>query len=163
MSEKIIAKKADEVASVKSKIASAKSIIILDYRGVSVFEDTQMRVALRKENIEYKVIKNNIMLRALKQAGYKDFDGVLQGPTAVAFGYDDAVMPAKILAESIKKYNKMKIKGGIAEGKVLSAEEAIALSKMPAKPTLVAQLLGLLTSPMRGLAVAVSEIAKKKV
>ena len=162
MSKEIIALKEKEVSEIKEKIKKAKSVVLIDYRGISVFEDTQMRNALRNENIEYKVIKNRIMLRALKLSGYEGFDKALEGPTAVAFGYDDAVAPAKILADTAKKLNKLALKGGIAEGKALDDKGVLALAKIPAKPMLIAQLLGLLTNPMRSLAVAMSEIAKKK-
>ena len=163
MASKVILKqKQKEVAGIVDKIKASKSVILVDYRGLSVAQDTQMRVEMRKEKVEYKVIKNRIMLRALKLAGYEGFDKVLEGPTAVAFGLEDAVTPAKILADSAKKFNKMVLKGGVAEGKILSDAEVVALAKIPAKPVLVAQLLGLLTNPMRSLAVAVSEVAKKK-
>jgi large subunit ribosomal protein L10 len=162
MSKEILAQKEKEVAAIKAKIDQSKSVIMFDYRGLTVLEDTQLRNALRKEKVEYKVIKNRLMLRALNDAGYPGFDKVLEGPTAVAFGLEDAVAPAKILAETAKKLNKTKLKGGVAEGRKLNEAEVLSLAKMPAKPVLVAQLLGLLTSPMRGLAVALSEIAKKK-
>lgn len=162
MSQEILAQKEKEVAEIKSKVEKAKSVILVDYRGLTVLEDTQLRNALRKENVEYKVIKNRAMLRAFKLAGFEGFDKMLEGPTAVAFGYGDAVVPAKILAETGKKLNKVALKGGLAEGKVLSDKDVAAFAKMPAKPVLVAQLLGLLTNPMRSLAVAMSEIAKKK-
>ncbi|MCL2848308.1 MAG: 50S ribosomal protein L10 [Firmicutes bacterium] len=159
----ILKQKQEEVAQTLEKIQKAKSVILVDYRGLSVAQDTQMRVEMRKEGVEYKVIKNRIMLRALRDAGFtNEFDEILTGPTAVAFGYEDAVVPAKILADSVKKFNKMKLKGGVAEGKFLPEAEVVALSKIPPKPVLVAQLLGLLTSPMRSLAIGLSEVAKKK-
>jgi large subunit ribosomal protein L10 len=158
----IISKKASEVAEIRQKIEKAKSVILYDYRGLTVLEDTNLRNALRKERIEYKVIKNRIMLRAFEAAGFKGFDKTLEGPTAAAFGYDDAVAPAKILADTAKKLNKTALKGGVCEGKVLDGADTLALAKMPPKPVLVAQLLGMLTAPVRSLAVALSEIAKKK-
>ena len=161
-SQAILQEKEKEVAQVREKIQKAKSVVLIDYRGLSVAQDTEMRTTLRKENVEYKVIKNRIMLRALKLAGYEGFDKILEGPTAVAFGYEDAVAPAKILADTAKKLNKMALKGGVAEGKILDEKAMAALAKIPAKPVLVGQLLGLLTNPMRSLAVALSEIAKKK-
>jgi len=161
-SKTILKQKETEVAQIADKIAKAKSVILVDYRGLTVAQDTAMRVEFRKENVEYKVIKNRIMLRALKTAGYEGFDKILEGPTAVAFGYDDAVTPAKILADNAKKLNKMALKGGVAEGKFLDQAAVVALSKTPSKPVLIGQLLGLLTNPARSLAVAISEVAKKK-
>ncbi|MDR2202267.1 MAG: 50S ribosomal protein L10 [Clostridiales bacterium] len=162
MSKQSIALKAEEVKSIRERVEKARSVVIIDYRGLTVAQDTEMRNALRAQGIEYKVLKNRLVLRALNDAGFAGFDDILQGPTAIAFGYGDAVAPAKILADSVAKYNKMTIKGGIIERKKLGGEEVKAFAKIPAKPILVAQLLGMLTSPMRSLAVAVSEIAKKK-
>jgi len=162
MSKESIALKEKEVAEIVGKIKRAKSVILIDYRGITVFDDTRMRNALRAEKIEYKVIKNRIMLRAFNATGYAGFDKTLEGPTAVAFGYADAVAPAKILTETAKKLNKMAVKGGVAEGRKLSVADVMNLAKMPPKPVLVGQLLGMLTSPMRSLAVALAEVAKKK-
>jgi len=163
-SKVIIKQKQDEVKGIVEKIKKAQSVILVDYRGLTVTQDTTLRVEMRKENIEYKVIKNRLMLRALNDAGFKGFDEILQNPTAVAFGYDDAVTPAKILADNSKKLNNkfLILKGGVAEGKMLDDKEVTALAKIPAKPVLIAQLLGLLTSPMRSLAVGINEVAKKK-
>ena len=160
-SQAILKQKEAEVAQIVEKINKAKSVVLVDYRGLTVSQDYAMRVEFRKENVEYKIIKNRIMLRALRAAGYEGFDEILKGPTAVAFGYDDAVIPAKILADTSKKLNKMQLKGCVAEGKCLDQAATIALSKMPSKPVLIGQLLGLLTNPTRSLAVAVSEVAKK--
>ena len=121
-----------------------------------------MRNDLRKANVEYKVIKNRLVLRAFDNAGLAGFDTVLEGPTAMAISYDDAVAPAKIIVDNVKKTNKLTVKGGIVEGKVLDAKEITKVAAIPAKPVLVAQLLGMLQTPVRGLAVALSEIAKKK-
>ena len=110
-----------------------------------------------------KVLKNRLVLRAFNGCGFDGFEKVLEGPTAVAFGYEDAVAPAKIVSETIAKTNnKIAIKGGIIEGKQADVAEINALAKIPAKPVLVGQLLGMLTNPMRSLAVAISEIAKKQ-
>lgn len=162
MSAAAIEVKAQKVADIQEKISKANSVVLIDYRGISVEQDTLMRTELRKAGVEYKVLKNRLVLRALKNLGFEGFDSILEGPTAVAFGYEDAVAPAKILSESITKLNKMSIKGGIIEGKAASKEQIEAFAKIPAKPVLVAQLLGMLTNPMRSLAVALSEIAKKQ-
>lgn len=162
MSAAAIEVKAQKVADIQEKIQKANSVVLIDYRGISVEQDTLMRTELRKAGVEYKVLKNRLVLRALKNLGFEGFDSILEGPTAVAFGYEDAVAPAKILSESITKLNKMSIKGGIIEGKAATKEQIEAFARIPAKPVLVAQLLGMLTNPMRSLAVALSEIAKKQ-
>ena len=160
MSTEAIKVKAEQVESVKEKIGKAKSVVLVDYRGLTVAEDTAMRTELRKAGVEYSVIKNRIMTRAFAAAGYTDFDSVLEGPTAVAISYEDAVAPAKIIADTAKKTNKLAFKGGVVEGKSMDAKGLEVLATIPSKDVLVAQMLGLLTSPMRSLAVAMSEIAK---
>lgn len=162
MSEKSIAVKEQIVSDLTEKVKKAQSIIVVDYRGLSVAEDTAMRTEMRAQNIEYAVIKNNIVLRALNAAGFTGFDNDLKGPTAVAISYDDAIAPAKILVDNATKLKKMKIKAGLIEGKKVNEAEIQTFAKIPAKPVLVAQLLGMLTNPVRSLAVCVSEIAKKK-
>ena len=162
MSAETIKLKEQQVAEYVEKFGKAKSVVLVDYRGLSVAEDTLMRNDLRKANVEYKVIKNRLVLRAFNNAGIAGFDTVLEGPTAMAISYDDAVAPAKIIVDNVKKTNKLTVKGGIVEGKVLDAKEITKVAAIPAKPVLVAQLLGMLQTPVRGLAVALSEIAKKK-
>lgn len=163
MSKETIARKEEEVKVISEKVKKSKSIVLVDYRGLTVAEDTAMRVEFRKAGVDYKVLKNSLVLRALEDNGYKGFETVLSGPTAVAFGLNDAVAPAKIVAESMAKPNsKLSIKGGIVEGKSADVKEIVALSRIPAKPVLVAQLLCMLQSPIRSLAVALSEIAKKQ-
>ena len=163
MSKEAIELKAKQVEDIADKVKRAKCVVLVDYRGLTVAQDTEMRVNMRNAGVDYKVLKNRLVLRALNNCGFEGFEKVLEGPTAVAFGYEDAVAPAKIVAETITKTNnKIAIKGGIIEGKQASAEDVNKLSKIPAKPVLVGQLLGMLTNPMRSLAVALSEIAKKQ-
>ena len=163
MSKEAIAQKAEQVADIAEKVKKAKSIVLVDYRGLTVAQDTEMRVNMRKAGVDYKVLKNRLVLRAFNECGFDGFEKVLEGPTAVAFGYDDAVAPAKIVSETVAKTNnKIAIKGGIIEGKQATVEEVKALAKIPAKPVLVGQLLGMLTHPMRSLAVVLSEIEKKQ-
>ena len=163
MSLESIKIKAEQVAVIEDKSKRAKGVVLVDYRGLTVAEDTEMRNNLRKAGVEYKVLKNRLVLRAFNNAGYEGFDKVLEGPTAVAFSYDDATAPARIVMESVKKTNnKISVKGGIVEGKILDANGIVAVSNIPSKEVLLSQLLGLLTSPMRSLAIAVSEVAKKQ-
>jgi large subunit ribosomal protein L10 len=120
-----------------------------------------MRSELRAAGVEYKVIKNNIMERALKLANISLPDEALIGPNAFAFCYNDPVTGAKILFER-QKDKKLQIKAGIVENKILDAKSMSAVASIPAKPILVAQMLGLLLSPLSGLAVALDQIAKKQ-
>ena len=162
MSAETLKLKEQQVAEYAEKFGKAKSVVLVDYRGLNVAEDTSMRSELRKANVEYKVVKNRLILRAFVNAGYQGFDSVLEGPTAIAVSYDDAVAPAKIIVDNVKKTNKITVKGGVVEGKIMDAQGITKVASIPAKPMLVAQLLGMLQSPVRGLAVALSEIAKKK-
>lgn len=159
-SEVMQAKK-DVVEGLKEQIQKASGLVVIDYRGLTVAQDTEFRAEFRKNNVEYKVIKNRMMKLALNELGYHEFDEALNGPSAVAISYDDVVAPAKVVAESIKKFNKMEIKAGLADGKYATVDEVVALSKIPNKETLIGQLLGMLTSPMRSLAVVLNEHAKQ--
>jgi large subunit ribosomal protein L10 len=161
LSKEAIEKKQEIVDGITEKVRRAKGIVLLDYRGIRVDEDTNLRNALRKENIEYKVLKNRMVLRAFNEAGFVGMDKTLEGPTAVAFSYEDATAPARIISDTVKKINRISIKGGIVEGKILDAAGITAVATIPSKNVLLAQLLGLLTSPMRSFAVAISEVAKK--
>lgn len=158
----ILKLKKEQVAMLEEKVKKAAGIVVVDYRGISVEEDTKLRSALREAGVEYKVIKNRLILRAFKNSGYEGFDKVFEGPTAVAFSYDDATAPARIISENIKKLNKLAIKGGVVENQPMDAAGINKIASIPSKNVLVGQLLGLLTSPMRGLAVALSEVAKKQ-
>lgn len=162
MSTEIMKVKEQIVSEYAEKLAKAKSFVVVDYRGLTVAEDTQLRKELRENNVEYSVVKNRLTLRAMEKAGFTGLDQVLTGPTAVAISYDDAVAPAKVLVTNAKKNNKLEVKGGMVEGKILSVNEINGVASIPAKPVLIAQLLGMLQTPIRGLAVVLSEIAKKQ-
>lgn len=154
--------KMEQVAALEEKVKSAAGIVVVDYRGITVEEDTKLRTALREAGVEYKVIKNRLILRAFKNSGYEGLDSVFEGPTAVAFSYDDATAPARIISENSKKLNKLAIKGGVVENQVMDAAGITKIASIPSKTVLIGQLLGLLTSPMRSLAVALNEVAKKQ-
>ena len=153
--------KREIVDQIKDKLQRASSFVILDYKGLTVAEDTQLRNEFRKAEVEYRVLKNTLVKIALNELGYTDFDADLNGPTAVAFSYGDAIAPSKVAAQSIKKLNKMSIKCGMLDGKYVDEATVQALSKVPNKETLLAMLLSVLQAPIRGLAVALNEIAKK--
>lgn len=161
MNKQILQQKQDAVAVIKDKLKKASSVVLMDYRGLTVAQDTALRSEFRKSNIEYKVLKNKIMLRAFNELGYKELDSALNGPTAIAISYDDVVAPAKIAAESITKLNKMEIKGGLTEGKFTDVDAIKALAKIPSKEVLIGQLLGMLTMPLRSFAVVLDQAAKK--
>lgn len=128
MSEAAIAKKETLVQAAAEKFESAASVVIVDYRGLTVEEVTNLRKQLREAGVEMKVIKNSILSRAAKKVGLDGLDEVFTGPTAVAFSNDDVVAPAKIIDEFAKDAKALEIKGGVIEGKVSSVEQITALT-----------------------------------
>lgn len=144
-------KKKEEVAILKEKFESAKSAVITDYCGLNVAEVTELRAKLREAGIEYKVIKNTLLTLAANEAGIKDAEEVFKGPTAIAYGVDDQVAPAKIIAEFAKDHKKLEVKAGILEGRIISSAQVDALANLPSREVLLTQLAGLFQGPMTGL------------
>lgn len=161
MSKNNIEQRKAYVADVVEKINNSSSVVLVDYRGISVEQDTAMRKALREAGVEYHVIKNSALSRAFEQTNNNGFDEAFAGPTAAAFGTTDPIAPCRILNEYAGK-TPINIKCGVVEGKKYDENGIKLLASIPSKEVLIAQLLGLLTNPMRSLAVAVSEVAKKK-
>ena len=160
--QKIIDQKKNEVSELAEKIKTAKLVLLADYRGVNVEDITSIRANLRKTNSEYKVIKNNITRRALKECGYEGLDELLEGPTAVLLGYEDYLEPSKVIYEYTKDHDFYKIKGGIIDGKIVSAEESITLAKLPSREVLIGKLAGALLGTISKLAVALDQVSKQK-
>ena len=161
MSEAAIAKKEPLVQAAAEKFESAASVVIVDYRGLTVEEVTNLRKQLRDAGVEMKVIKNSILSRAAKKVGLDGLDEVFTGPTAVAFSNDDVVAPAKIIDEFAKDAKALEIKGGVIEGKVSSVEQITALAKLPNREGLLSMLLSVLQAPVRNVAYAVKAVAEK--
>lgn len=161
-SEKVLNQKIKEVDELAEKISKAKVVLLTDYRGINVEDVTGIRAKLRGANTEYKVIKNNITKRALEKCNFGELDELLVGPTAVVLGYDDYLEASKIIYEYAKENDFYKIKGGIIEGKVVSAEEIITLAKLPSRETLIAKLAGALLGNVTKLAVALDQVSKQK-
>jgi len=149
------------VEEIKNYAKDAKTIVLVDYKGLTVAEVSELRNAFRKAGATYKVYKNRLMKIAFESLGIKFDDSLLEGTTAVAFHSEDAIAPAKIAVDGENKYKALTVKAAWYDGKQLDANETKKLASIPSKEVLVAQLVGLLTMPMRGLAVAISEIAKK--
>ena len=162
MSEASIAKKAAIVDEVTEKFNAASSIVVVDYRGLTVEQDTSLRKQLREAGVEMHVIKNSILSRAAKAAGLDEMDDVFKGPTAVAFSNEDVVAPAKVIAEFAKDAPALEIKGGLIEGKVSSVEELNNLAKLPNREGLLSMLLSVLQAPVRNVAYAVKAVAEKE-
>lgn len=155
--------KAQQVSEITERIEKASSVVVFDYRGLTVAEDTELRAEMRKQGVEYMVVKNHIVGRALEKAGVgSGMEEMLKGPSAFAFGYEDAVTPAKVLKGFIKKAKKCEMKGGLVEGAVTSAADMDAIADLPSREVLIARLLGSMMSPISGLAIALDQIAKKQ-
>jgi len=145
------------VEELKEKIGAAQSIVIVDYKGLTVFEDTELRKTLREANVEYRVLKNRLMQKALNELGYTEFDEALNGPTAVAFAMTDPAAPAKILLESADKTKKVSIKCGMVDGAYITPDGVKELATLPPKEVLIAKLLGTMSAPISGLARVLNE------
>ncbi|MHC5226929.1 50S ribosomal protein L10 [Enterococcus sp. LJL99] len=162
MSEAAIAKKETLVDEAAAKFEAAASVVIVDYRGLTVEEVTNLRKQLRDANVEMKVIKNSVLTRAAKKAGLEGLDEVFTGPTAVAFSNEDVVAPAKIIDEFAANAKALEIKGGVIEGKVSSVAEITALAKLPSRDGLLSMLLSVLQAPVRNVAYAIKAVAEKE-
>ena len=150
------------VSELASQLKEAKSIVFVDYRGLTVAQDTVMRRNFRNEGVSYKVCKNTLFKLALKEIGVTDFDEKLfEGTTAAVFGNDE-VAPARLFCKSAKDFNKMEVKFGIVDGKIMDKAAVEALAKVPSREVLIAMLLGTLQGPISALARALNEIAEKK-
>ena len=161
-SEKILNQKKEEVSKLAERMKEAKIILLTDYRGINVADVTELRTELRKSNSEYRVIKNNITRRALAEAGIEGLKELLEGPTAVVMNNDDYLETAKAIYNYSKANDFYKIKGGVIEGKVMSAEEIITLAKLPSRETLLSMLAGALLGNISKLAVALNEVKAQK-
>ena len=154
--------KAPIIDEIKGYVDKASAAVLVDYRGLSVAHATALRNEVRNAGGVYKVYKNRLMKIAFDNLGITFPATDYEGTTAVLFHANDEVAPAKIALDGTKKFNKhLKLKSGFVNGKYFNTEEITAFANIPSREVLLAQLLGLLTNPMRSLAVAISEVAKK--
>ena len=161
-SEKILNQKKEEVSALAAKMKEAKLVLLTDYRGINVEDVTNLRKELRNINADYKVIKNNITRRALAECGIEGLEEQLTGPTAVIMSNEDYLEPAKAIYKFSKDNDFYKIKGGVVEGKVLSADEIITLAKLPSRQELLSMLAGALLGNISKLAVALDQVKVQK-
>jgi large subunit ribosomal protein L10 len=152
LKEKILQEKKQIVNEIKEKVDKSQGIVLVDYRGLNVEELTELRRNYREAGVDYKVYKNTMMRFAFKDAGFEEFNQHLTGPNAVAFGFDDPVQAAKVTEEFAKNHDKLEIKAGIVDGKIISIEEIKDLAALPSKEVLIAQTLGGLNAPIAGFA-----------
>ncbi|MDD3165215.1 MAG: 50S ribosomal protein L10 [Oscillospiraceae bacterium] len=158
----ILESKKAVVAGLTEKIQASTAVVFVDYKGISVAKDTELRGKFREAEVSYGVVKNTLTRFATQNAGYDHFDEVLNGTTAMASTTGDPIIPAKIICDFAKK-NKdlLTIKGGIVEGAVLSADQLRQFGKLPSKNALVAQVLGTFLAPISSLAVVLNQIVEK--
>lgn len=160
--------KIEQVALLAEKIRNSKAVVLVDYQGITVNEETELRKKIREAGAEYLVAKNRLFKIALKEAGVEDsFDDLLEGTTAFAFGFNDPVAPAKYVYELTKakakaKQEVFKIKGGLLDGNRVNAGEVEALATLPSREQLLSMLLNSMLGPIRKLAYATVAIADKK-
>jgi large subunit ribosomal protein L10 len=159
--EKVLSEKQAIVAALAEKLKGAAGVLV-DYSGITVAEDTEMRAKLRAENVDYSVVKNTLLRFAANNVGYEALDPILNGTTSLAVHATDPVAPARIIKEFAGKFqNHFEIKGGFMDGKVLSVAEVNSLANIPALPVLQAQLLGTMLAPIAQLAVVLKAAAEK--
>lgn len=173
MREQTLQAKSQNVDEIKEKISKAQSVVLVDYRGLNVEELTELRKRYREVGVEYKVYKNTMMRFAFKDSGLEDFNEYLKGPNGIAFGYEDPVQVAKITSEFAKDNDKLEIKAGIVDGKIIDVASINDLASLPSREVLIAKVLGGFNSPiqglanvlngtMKGLVVALNAIAEQK-
>ena len=161
-SAKILSEKQAFVAALKEKMDGAASVVVVSYKGINVANDTKLRKELREAGVEYAVVKNTMMRRALDSVGLEALDEKLHGTTSLATGTEDPIAPIRLVADYSKKLgDKFNLKAAFMEGKVLSDAEVAVLSTMTSKKDVYAQLVGTLLAPVANLSAVMAAIAEK--
>ena len=159
---KVLSEKQAVVAALTEQLQGAASGVLVDYKGITVAEDTALRVELRQNDVKYGVVKNTLARFALNNVGLSELDEVLNGTTSLATCESDPIAPMRVVNKYAKQLNgKFNIKGGFMDGKVLSLDEIMALAELPSKETLQAQALGMMLAPITSLAIVLKAIAEK--
>lgn len=149
------------IDEIRALLDGAVSATVVDYRGLTVSEDTQLRKTLREAGVQYKVFKNTLIKRAAEGTDFSQLDGFLEGPTAIAVSRDDATAAARILAKFAKTAPKLELKGAVVEGKLYDEKEVQALAEIPSREELLGRLLGSIQSPVTNFARVLKQIAEK--
>ena len=159
---KVLSEKQAIVAALTEQLKGASSGVLVDYKGITVAEDTALRVELRQNEVQYGVVKNTLARFALNNVGLEGLDEVLNGTTSLATSAGDPIAPMRVVNKYVKQLNgKFEIKGGFMDGKPVSLETIQSLASIPALPVLRAQFLGTMLAPITGLAVVLKQIAEK--
>ena len=159
MSKEIMEAKQQVVAEIADQLKAAQSAVVVEYRGLTVEDMTELRRALRAENVGFKVYKNKLVQKAAEQENMAELNEVLVGPNAIAFGHEDAVAPARILADFAKKHEALVIKAGYVEGKYLPQEEILAVAKLPNREGMYSMLLACMKEPVAKVARVIQAVA----
>lgn len=160
---KVLSEKQAIVEALAERIKGASAGILVDYKGITVAEDTALRTELRKDEVNYTVVKNTLTRKALDKLGMNELDSVLNGTTSLATAENDPIAPFRILSDYSKKLGeRFNIKAAFMEGKVLSAAEIAEMAELPSKDALYAKVLGTMIAPITGLAVCLGQILEQK-
>ena len=161
MNQQVLAAKSETVKEISEKAKKSQTIIVCEYRGLTVAQIQEVRRALRKENAEMNVYQNSLVERAVDDLGYNDLNSILTGPNAIVFS-EDVIAGAKVIAKYAKRHRDvLVVKGGIVEGKFVDAKGIIEVSKLPGKEGLISMFLSCLQAPIRSFACAVKAVADK--
>jgi len=172
-SEAQLKRNKETVKEIAAVIKESQGTVLVDYRGINVGQDTELRAALRGAGVKYNVVKNTMTRFAVRELGLNELEKSLTGPTAIATSAEDPVAPAKVLSEFAKRFDHLEIKAGIIGDKVIDTAGVLALAELPPKEILVSKMLGMMAAPIsglvnvlnaniRGLAVAISAIVDKR-
>ncbi|MFC6039040.1 50S ribosomal protein L10 [Paenisporosarcina macmurdoensis] len=161
MSRAIETKKV-RVEEITEKFKTAATVVVVDYRGLTVGQITELRKQLREAGVEFKVYKNTMTRRAVEVLGLEGLNESLTGPNAIAFSTEDVVAPAKIINDFAKKNDKLEIKAGVIEGAIATSDDIKALAELPSREGLLSMLLSVLQAPMRNFALVTKAVAEQK-
>ncbi len=150
--EKALEEKREAVLKLKDSLSRAQTAVLTDYRGINVAQMTKLRKQLRDSGVEYRVAKNSLIRIAARDAGLEGLEKFLEGPTAIAFGYDDPVKPAKILMDFARENKQLEVKAGLLEGKLIGLDQVKWLADLPPREVLLARVAGGMASPLSGMA-----------
>ena len=159
---KVLSEKQAIVAALVENLKAANSGVLVDYKGITVAEDTALRHELRENGVEYAVVKNTLLRRALDDLDLGELDEVLNGTTSLAVSKDDPIAPMRIVNKYAKQMgDRFNIKAGFMDGKVLPLDDVFALAELPSKDALLGQVLGMMLAPITSLAIVLKAIADK--
>ena len=162
MKNYVLEQKQAVISEIREKIEKSTSLVLVDYRGLTVEQVTELRNKYREAGVQYKVYKNTMMKFAFKELGFDEFEQYLEGPSAVAFSGDDVTAAARITNEFAKSNDKLVIKAGVLEGKVLNSDEVKAVANIPSREVLIAKLLGSFKAPVSNFVYLLDALRKKK-